>query len=166
MKDNYLVLMTPRTIRNRMHEIGYKGYIAREKPLVKKSNRYKCVLWARKHLSRPKEFCTTILWSDESKFNIFGLDGRQTVWRQKHEAMKRECLKVTVKHSGGSIMVWGCMSANGLGNLVRIEDNMYEEQYEKILDENIKQSAKKLKMRSFIFQQDIDSKHTAGNINE
>ena len=106
------------------------------------------------------------MWSDESKFNIFGSDGRQVVWRQSHEAMKRKCLKATVKHGGGSIMIWGCMSANGLGNLVRIEGTIYKEQYERILTENVKQSAKKLKMGSFIFQEDNDLKHTAGNINQ
>ena len=41
-------------------------------------------------------------------------------------------------------MVRGCMSANGLGNLVRIEGAMSKEQYEKILNENVKQSAKKV----------------------
>ena len=145
LKNNYQTSITPQTIRNRMHEIGYRGCIARRKPFVKKSNRYKRVLWAREHLSKPKEFWHSVLWSDESKFNIFGSDGRQVVWRQPHEAMKRGCLKATVKHEGGSIMIWGCMSANGLGNLVRIEGTMYKEQYERILTENVKQSAKKLK---------------------
>ena len=36
-----------------------------------------------------KEFWHSILWSDESKFNLFGSDGRQIVWRQLHESMKR-----------------------------------------------------------------------------
>ncbi|CAF3935129.1 unnamed protein product [Rotaria sp. Silwood1] len=166
LKNNYETDMTPQTIRNRMHEIGYNGRIARKKPLIKKSNRYKRVLWAREHLSKSKEFWNSVLWSDESKFNIFGSDGRQVVWRQPYEAMKRECLKPTVKYGEGSIIVWGCMSYNGLGDLVRIEGTMYKEDYEKILNENVKQSAKRLKIKSFIFQQDNDPKHTAGNINE
>ena len=108
-----------------------------------------------------------MLWSEESKFNIFGSDGHQTVWRQKHEAMKHECLKAIVKHGGDSIVVQGCMSANLLGNLVRIEGTMYKEQYEKVSNENIKQSAKKeLKVGAFIFQQDNDPKHTTGNVSE
>ena len=56
LKNNYQTSITPQTIRNRMHEIGYRGCIARRKPFVKKSNRYKRVLWAREHLSKPKEF--------------------------------------------------------------------------------------------------------------
>ena len=54
LKNNYQTSITPQTIRNRMHEIGYRGCIARRKPFVKKSNRYKRVLWAREHLSKPR----------------------------------------------------------------------------------------------------------------
>ena len=39
----------------------------------------------------------------------------------------------------------------------RVQETMYKEQYEKILNENVKQSSKKLKTESFIFQQDSDS---------
>ena len=63
-------------------------------------------------------------------------------------------------------MVWGCMIANGVGNLVLINGTMHKEKYEKILAENVKQSTKKLKMRSFTFQQDNDPKHTAGTVSK
>ena len=80
--------------------------------------------------------------------------------------MKRECLKPTVKYGGGSVMVWSCMTANGVGNLVLIDGTMHKEKYEKILAENVKQSAKKIKMRSFTFQQDNDPKHTAATVSK
>ena len=53
-----------------------------------------------------------------------------------------------------------------VGNLVLIDETMYKEQYEKILVENVKQSAKKLKMRSFIYQQDNGPKHTDRTISK
>ncbi len=43
-----------------------------------------------------------VLWSDESKVNLFGSDGVQHVWAL-----------LTVKHGGGSIMVWGCLTTAG-----------------------------------------------------
>jgi hypothetical protein len=46
-----------------------------------------------------------------------------------------------VKHGGGSIMLWGCFSAAGIGRLVRIEAKMNEAKYREILDENLLQSA-------------------------
>ncbi len=51
-----------------------------------------------------------LLWSDETKINLFGSDGVKRVWRQPGEEYKDSVLP-TVKHGGGSVMVWGCMSA-------------------------------------------------------
>ncbi len=35
------------------------------------------------------------------------------VWLQPAEEYKDKCVLPTVKHGGGSVMVWGCMSAAG-----------------------------------------------------
>ena len=45
--------------------------------------------------------------------------------------MKNVCLKPTVKHEGGSIIVWGCV--NCVGDLVRIDGIMNAEKYKQIL---------------------------------
>ncbi len=67
----------------------------------------------------------------------------------------------TVKHGGGSIMLWGCFSAAGTGRLVAIEGKMNAAKYRDILDENLLQSAQDLRLgRRFTFQQDNDPKHT------
>ena len=59
-------------------------------------------------------------------------------------------------------MVWGCMSANGVGNLVIIVGIMDQYVYRNILEANVLQSAEKLGLaEGFIFQQDNDPKHTS-----
>ncbi len=51
------------------------------------------------------------------------------MWRQPGEEYKDKCVLPTVKHGGGSVMVWGCMSVSGTGELQFIEGttnaNMY-----------------------------------------
>ena len=42
-----------------------------------------------------------ILWSDETKIELFGLNGKCQVWRKPGTIPM-------VKHGGGSIMLWGC----------------------------------------------------------
>ncbi|KAJ4451433.1 hypothetical protein ANN_02895 [Periplaneta americana] len=63
------------------------------------------------------------IWSSlhESPFSVFGQAGRVMVWRKVKEDMKIDNLQPTVKHGGGKVMVWGCMSAAGVGELVFID---------------------------------------------
>ncbi len=63
-----------------------------------------------------------VLWSDESKVKLF--DGVQYVWGRPGEEYQENCALPTVKHGGGSIIVWGCMTTAGTGELRFIERNM------------------------------------------
>jgi hypothetical protein len=49
-----------------------------------------------------------------------------------------------VKSGGVRTMLWGCMSANGVGNLVEIEETMTGVKYVQLLQENLWSSAEKL----------------------
>ena len=69
-----------------------------------------------------------ILWSDETKIELFGLNAKRHVWRKPGTIP-------TVKHGGGSIMLWGCFSAAGTGRLVRIEGKMNGTKYGEILED-------------------------------
>ena len=75
--------------------------------------------------------------------------------------MKDVCLKPAGKHRGGSNMVWGCLTARGVGNLVRNDRIMNAEKYRWILIHNVIPSVKRLIGNGFIFLQDNDPKHTS-----
>ncbi len=88
--------------------------------------------------------------------------GKRHVWRKPGTAHHLPNTIPTVKHGGGSIILWGCFSAAGTGRLVRIEGKMNAAMYRDIIDENLD-----LRLgRRFIFQQDNDPKHTAKITNE
>ncbi|GFY30457.1 transposable element Tcb2 transposase [Trichonephila clavipes] len=135
-------LVSAETVRRVLRKAGYNGRVARKKPLI-------------------------VIFSDESKFNIFGSDGRRMVWRKPNTSHHPKHTISTVKHGGGSVMVWGCMAASGVGKLVFIDGIMHKMAYLNILQNNLKESADKLGLGSnFIFQQDNDPKHTAFVVKE
>ncbi len=76
------------------------------------------------------------------------------------EEYQENCALTTVKHGGGSIMVWGCMSAAGTGELRIIEGNMDSNMYCDILKQNMMPSLQKLG-RTAVFQKNNNPKHPA-----
>ena len=110
------VFVHANTIRNRLHEIGLYSRVARKKPQVSKINRGKRITYAKMMMEKPYDYWKHVLWSDESKFNLFGSDGKIIVWRSTIEEYDSKCTVPTVKHNGGSVMVWGCFSRSGVGN--------------------------------------------------
>ncbi len=95
------------------------------------------------------------MWSDEIKINLFGSDGVKRVWWQPGEEYKDKCVLPAVKHGGGSVMVWGCMSAAGSGELQFIEGNMNANMYCDILKQSMIPSLQRLGRRE-VLQHDND----------
>lgn len=153
----------PETIRRVLREHDFNGRVPRKKPFISDKNK-KCRLkFAQEHLHKDIGFWNTVLFCDESKFNLFGSDGPSYVWRKPNTELDAKHLRATVKHGGGSLMVWACMSAAGVGNLEFIETTMDKGKYLDILKSNLIQSAQKLGIKEdFRFYQDNDPKHTAG----
>ena len=96
--------------------------------------------FAKWHLKDSLTMRNNILWSDETKIELFGLNAKLHVWRKPSTIP-------TVKHVGCSIMLWGCFSAAGTGRQVRIKrkDERGKVQRE-ILDEILLQSAQYLRL--------------------
>ena len=149
------------TIRNRLHEIGLYGRVARKKLCVNKINRGKRIAYAKMMMEKSYDYWKHVPWSDVSKFNLFGFDGKIMVWRSTMEEYHPKCTVPTVKHNGGSVMVWGCFSRSGVGNLCFIKGNMDRFRYREILRKNLLQSCQKLGLENSVFQHDNDPKHTA-----
>ena len=73
-----------------------------------------------------------------------------------------QCLKPTVKHGGGSIMVWGCVSGAGMGKLKRLEGKVDAEVYYRILRHQMEPTMKlQVGRQSFVYMQDNAYVHTA-----
>ncbi len=66
----------------------------------------------------------------------------------------------TVKHGGGCVMVWGCMSAADTGELQFIEGTMNTNMYCNILKQSMIPSLWRLGRRA-VFQHDNNPKHTS-----
>ncbi|GFV54501.1 transposable element Tcb2 transposase [Trichonephila clavipes] len=75
------------TVRNVIRHTGYSSRVARKKPFISLQNQKKRLEFAKTHQLKTDNFWKKVTFSDESKFNICGSDGRRTVWRKPNTAL-------------------------------------------------------------------------------
>lgn len=167
LNDKLETEISEQTIRRTLHVAGFNGRIARKKPFISKVNKKRRMDFAKTYRNYDATWWNNVIFADESKFNVFKCDGRrERVWRKPNEQLRLINCQATVKHSP-SVMVWGCVSSAGVGDLVFIDGKMNKEQYLNILKAHLKQSAVKLGLQNnFQFYQDNDPKHSSRLVQE
>ncbi len=148
------------TIRRTLHQIGLHDCCPRRKPLLKKMHKKSCKQFAEDKQNKDMDYWNHVLWSDVTKIHLFGSNGVNRVWRQPGEENKDKCVLSTVKHGGGCVIVWDCMSAASTGELQFIEETMNTNMYCDILKQSMIPSLWRLGHRA-VFQHDNDPKHTS-----
>ncbi len=100
-------IVTRKIIGNTLCRGGLKSCSARKVPLLKKAH----VQARLKFDNDSEENWVKVLWSDETKIELFGINSTRYVWRRMNAAYDPKNTIPTVKHGGGNIMLWGCFSA-------------------------------------------------------
>ncbi|KAF7654180.1 hypothetical protein LDENG_00073090, partial [Lucifuga dentata] len=113
------------TIRRTLNNSGVYGRAARRKPLLSKKNIVARLQFAKKdHVNKPEGYWKNVLWTDETKIELFGLNEKCYVWRKADTIFLHQNLIPSVKHGGGKIMIWACFAASGPGWLAIIDGTM------------------------------------------
>lgn len=56
-----------------------------------------------------------VMWSDETKKELFGINSTHRVWRKTKDEYNSTSTIPFVKHGGGNMILSGCFSAKGSG---------------------------------------------------
>ncbi|QRW15697.1 Transposable element Tcb2 transposase [Rhizoctonia solani] len=130
---------------------------------LRSANVCACLDWARNHATWLAQDWRQVIFSEESKFNVFNGDGPLRCWRRPGLSLDPCYTCKQVKHGGGNVMVWGCVTANGVGHLYCIDGHLTAVHYTKILKEELCGTMADLSIPvcCTVFQHDNDPKHTA-----
>lgn len=71
--------------------------------------------------------------------------------RERSQELNFRNLSPTIKHEGGSIMVWGCISSKEVGELVFTDVIMDKNRYLDILKQNLKRSVTAVDIENTLF---------------
>ncbi len=84
--------VSAQTIRRTLHQIGLNGCRPRRKPLLKMMYKKACKQFDEDMQTKDMDYWNHVLWSDETKINLFGSDGVKRLWRKSGEEYKDKCL--------------------------------------------------------------------------
>lgn len=161
IQQEVLPTVSSRTIQRRLVEKGMLSRRPAKKPLLKARHRQARLEFAQQHQHWTISQWRNVLFSDESKFDLFKSDGMCRVRRPKGQRLNPRYYKPTVKHGGGSVMVWGCFSGHGVGPINRIEGIMDRFVYKDILKDVMLPYAEWEMPLLWSFQHDNDPKHAS-----
>ncbi|GES81326.1 transposable element Tcb1 transposase [Rhizophagus clarus] len=103
LKVNDDIEVSASTVRRALKRNGLAAQVKRKKPLLSKKHREKCLNFAKRYKDWTVSDWNKVVWSDESKFQIFGSDTRQYCWKRPKDPLQDAHVKPTVKFGGGSI---------------------------------------------------------------
>jgi len=161
LKKDFHIDLNYNSVRNGLHELGKFAFSSIKKPLLSKKNILTRYEFSKYLIKTDIAQLESTIFSDECKFNLFYSDGKASVWREPKTGLQSKHLVPTVKHGGGSVMVWGCFSSKGVGKLHFIDGIMRAVDYVSIIADNLKASAVLMGLNEYYFQQDNDPKHTS-----
>ncbi|KAF2349811.1 hypothetical protein FHG87_019432 [Trinorchestia longiramus] len=136
-------------------------------PLLQKCHVKAGLKYANDHLNRPAAFWNSVLWSDETKIELFGRNSTNDVGGNKTKSINQSAPYPLLSFRSGSIIVWERFSSSGVGKLHIIEGTMNGRKYRDIgwKEQFLTLAGEKLK-HGWKFQQDNDLKHTANETKE
>jgi transposase len=110
MREIVEQLATPisiQTARRRAHKLGYQNRRAVKKPFVNDKQAARRLAFATAHLNWTVDDWRSVLWTDESSFELGKNSKAISVWRQTDEKYRPECLEPTFRSGRSSTMIWG-----------------------------------------------------------
>ncbi|GFT17183.1 transposable element Tcb1 transposase [Trichonephila clavipes] len=99
------ISVSAQTVRNVLHSAGLKARTPRKKPYISEVNRKRRLEFAMKYKNKPMDFWEKIIFSDESKFEIFTPPSIRKIWRKNKIALEPQNVLPTLKHGDGNVMV-------------------------------------------------------------
>ena len=109
------------------------SYTTKHKPYRKTSHRHIRFQFARAHCGWTFNNWKHAILSNESHFEVFNRKNRCYVRRFPSEANKPFCFQPRIQGGGGSISVWGAMTAKGVGPLVFYDGRINSRSYINII---------------------------------
>jgi transposase len=163
LEKKFEVKCTRQTVKNYLNSKGYKCYIKRNKPLLTDNHKKKRLDFARKFSKFSYFDWKNVIWSDVSTFSLINTNQKELYWNAKAAPLKDENIKKSLKFGRDSLMVWGCITSEGVGELIRLPKSVTSNVYVSCLEDGLIKTIEKFSLNheKVIFMQDNAPVHVS-----
>lgn len=165
LKDDLELPVSRETVNRELLSLGYKAYKAPAKPLLKPENMDERYAFADKYQSWGVIRWRKVIFTDESAFQLVSSNGRVFVRRLEEEQLEPFAIQACVS-SSSMVMVWGAISTEGVGPLVRVEGTLDGSEYLNLFRYRLWKYYPRLYNGSLIFQDDNATPHKSDIVNQ
>ena len=124
-------------MRNALREVGLRSIEKVSKPTLSAKHVKERLEFAKMHKGWTIHDWERVVFSDETKINCLCSDGISWYWIRYKKEFSARAVKQTVKHGGGSLKLWSCLTAKGVGSLYKIEQTLNVVRYLGLLQEEL-----------------------------
>ena len=153
--------LSRKTVSRRLVEQQLLARAPVVKPLISSEDKKCRLAFANEHVLWSQEKWQTVHFSAESKFLLIDSDRRTYIRQKVGEGLSPKCLKASVKFGGESVMVWGMISGDGVGPLVRLQGKVNEGVYKQLVKDHVLPVLRNSTKQPSIFMQDNAPCHKA-----
>lgn len=123
--------ISAQTVRNRLRQNNdpIRPYIPYFGQILTRRHRAARRDWCRRHRRFRRAEWRSVLFSDESRFNLSHADGRERVYRRRGERYADACVIERDRFGGGSVLVWGGIMNDQKTRLIVIHGNINAQTY-------------------------------------
>ena len=156
MAETISVRITRQTAARYLKQDGMRTGIKKLKPFISRKMRRDRLHFAEAHKEWTVADWERVIWPDVTKVSRYGHSEQLRYWKRVGETLNPRHVKQVVKHGGGSVMIWGCLTCKGPGYICQITSRLNSELYLTILAEELVYTMNyfKLNPQKVIFQQD------------
>ena len=154
------------TVNRNLRENGFKLYKSKAKPYLSKTMKKKRLAWAKNVQSKDNDFLKRIIFSDECSIEIpdcmVNSKIRRFPWSNPYE----DKYMVKKQKYPTKVMVWGCITYNGIGELSIVDGMMNSDKYVFTIDNFLMPTINKLEIPNPIFQDDSAPCHRSRKVKD
>ena len=161
MRNLYGMTAGCTTVNNRLLSRGYRAYRPTTKPLLTANHRRLRLEWVQRWRNLTVAHWQHVIFRDESRFQLYPVDGRLRVRRLPGERFRPGCEAHRIQAGGGLVHVWGAFHNSAKSPLVLPDGYLTGVLYRGILQNTLVPFARHYFGDNYRYQDDNATPHRA-----